>query len=208
MRRDFLPIIGGSSFHRNSLTDTGAVRADTSEDTDEDTEGAVGCAHIARHRVHESDEWRIFVTDEHGHDIAEVPLAADRARSIRPWSWLPSFPSNFGSQSPHIVAWSMVAVATIVLAVTTVIVENRSIYQTASAPTKGAVVAVRFVAQATAADITTFLETYKGTILDVPRPGSFYRIRVAGPTVSQEALKKVTARIEQDKIVEMIAVPQ
>ena len=204
MRRDFLPIIGGSSFHRNSLTDTGAVRADSSEDTN----GAVGCAHIARHRVHGSDEWRIFVTDEHGHDIAEVPLAADRARSIRPWSWLPSFPSNFGSQSPHIVAWSMVAVAIVVLAVMTVLVENRGRYQTASTPTNAAVVAVRFVAQATAADITTFLETYKGTILDVPRPGGFYRIRVAGPTVSQEALKKVTARMEQDKIVEMIAAPQ
>ena len=203
MRCDFLPIIGGS-FHRNSLADTGDVRADSSEDSD----GAVGCAHIARHRVHGSDEWRIFGTDEHGHDIAEVPLAADRARSIQPWSWLPHLRFNFGSQPPHIVAWSMVAVAIIVMAVTTALVENRGIYQTASAPTNEAIVAVRFIAQATAEDITTFLETYNGNIIDVPRPGGFYRVRIAGPTLPQDELKKVAARMAQDRVVEMIAIPQ
>jgi hypothetical protein len=203
MRRDFLPIIGGS-FDRNSLTDKEAMRSDPSEDT----EGAVGCAHIARHRVHGCPECRVFVTDEHGHEVAEVPLPADRARNFRTWSWLPNFPFNFGSQSPHIVAWSMAAVAIVVLAVTTVLVANRSNYQTASAPTKIAVVAVRFVAQATAEDISIFLDTYNGTILDVPRPGGFYRIRVSDQTLSQEELKKVAARMAQDRAVEMIAVPQ
>jgi len=90
----------------------------------------------------------------------------------------------------------------------TVLFQDKGTYQTASAPINIAVVSVRFVAQATAADITTFLETYKGSILDVPRPGGFYRIHIAGPTVSQEELKKVTARMEKDRIVEMIAAPQ
>ena len=98
--------------------------------------------------------------------------------------------------------------AIVVLAVMTVLVENRGTYQTASASTKGAVVAVRFVAQVAAADITTFLETYKGTILDVPRPGGFYRVRIAGPTLPQDELKKVAARMAQDRVVEMIAIPQ
>jgi hypothetical protein len=177
MRRDFLPIIGGS-FDRNSLTDKGAMRPDSSEDTD----GGVGRAHITRHRVHGSAEWKIFVTDGHGNNIAEVPLSAVRARSIRPWSLHQHFPSNFGSHSPHIVAWSLVAVAIVVLAVTTVLIENRGIYQTASVPTTSAVVAVRFVAQATAKDISAFLETYKGTIIEEPRPGGFYRIRVSDQT--------------------------
>jgi hypothetical protein len=177
-------------------------------DSSEDPEGAVGCAHIARHRVHGCAECRIFVTDEHGHEVAEVSLAADRARSIRFWSWLPNFPINFGSQSAHIAVCLMVAVAIVVLAVTTVLIEYRGIYQTASAPTKGAVVAVRFVAQATAEDISIFLDTYNGTILDVPRPGGFYRIRVSDQTLSQEELKKVAARMAQDRAVEMIAVPQ
>ena len=198
--RSFLPIFEGSPF-RKSLTDKGAMCPDSSEDP----EGAVGCAHIARHRVHGCAECRIFVTDEHGHEVAEVSLAADRACSIRFWSWLPNFPINFGSQSAHIAVCLMVAVAIVVLAVTTVLIEYRGIYQTASAPTKGAVVAVRFVAQATTADI--FLETYKGTIVDVPRPGGFYRVRITDPTLSQKEFKKVAARMSQDRVVEMIALP-
>jgi hypothetical protein len=146
MRRDFLPIIGGS-FDRKSLADKEAMRSDSSEDT----ETVVGCAHIARHRVHGCPECRVFVTDEHGHEIAEVPLPIDSARSIRSWSWLPNFPLNFGSQSSHIVAWSMAAVAIVVLAVTTGLVANQSTYQTASAPTTSALISVRFVSQATAA---------------------------------------------------------
>jgi hypothetical protein len=109
--------------------------------TDANTEAAVGRARIARHRVQGSAESKIFVTQGHGNNIVEVPLSAVPARSIRPWSWRPSFPSNLGSQSPHIVAWSMVAVAIVVLAVTTELVKNRGIYQTASALTKSAVVA-------------------------------------------------------------------
>jgi hypothetical protein len=102
----------------------------------------------------------------------------------------------------------MVALAIVVLTNTTVLVANRDIYETASAPTNEAIVAVRFIAQATAEDITTFLKTYNGSIIDPPRPGGFYRVRIAGPTLSQEELKKVAARMAQDRVVEMIAVPQ
>jgi hypothetical protein len=102
----------------------------------------------------------------------------------------------------------MVALAIVVLADTIVSVANRGVYETASAPTNGAIVAVRFIAQATSEDITTFLETYNGNIIDVPRPGGFYRVRIAGPTLSQEELKKVAARMAQDRVVEMIAVSQ
>jgi hypothetical protein len=102
----------------------------------------------------------------------------------------------------------MVAVAIVVLAVTTVLVDNRSMYQTASAPTTSALVSVRFVAQATAADIATFLETYKGTIIAEPRPGGFYRIRISEPKLLPEELKRVAARMAEDRVVEMIAVPQ
>jgi hypothetical protein len=96
----------------------------------------------------------------------------------------------------------MVALAIVVLADTIVSVANRGVYETASAPTNEAIVAVRFIAQVTAEDITAFLETYNGNIIDVPRPGGFYRVRIAGPTLSQEELKKVAARMAQE-VVEM-----
>jgi Subtilase family len=102
--------------------------------TDANTEAAVGRARIARHRVQGSAVSKIFVTQGRGKNIVEVPLSAVPARSIQPWSWRPSFPSNLRFQSQHIVAWSMVAVAIVVLAVT--VVKNQVFYQTASAATK------------------------------------------------------------------------
>jgi hypothetical protein len=200
MAQHFLPIVGGASF----LKDRGAMLPDA----DEGTEAEVGCAHIVRHRDHGCAEWKIFIADVHGNRIMEVLLPPVPDRSIRSRSWLPGFSFNFGSHSAHVVAWSMVALAIVVLANTTVFVANRGIYQTASAPTDGAVVAIRFTAQATAEDISTFLETYNCNIIDVPRPGGFHRVRIAGPTLSQEDLKKVAARMGKDRVVEMIAVQQ
>ena len=201
MPRDFLPIIR-EDFLQNPLKDRGTVLSNASEVTE------VGRAHIARHRDHGCAEWKIFVADVHGNRIMEVPLPSVPDRSIRSRSWLPSFSFNFSPHSAHVVAWSMVALAIVVLANTTVLVANRDIYETASAPANEAVVAVRFIAQATAEKISTFLDTYNGNIIDVPRSGGFYRVRIAGPTLSQEELKKVAARMAQDMVVEMIAVPQ
>jgi hypothetical protein len=91
----------------------------------------------------------------------------------------------------------------------TVHIENRGIYQAASAPTTSGVLAVRFATEATAADIATFLETHKGIIVEVPRPGGFYRVRLSEPTsLSLEDLRMVAARMAQDPVVDLIAVPQ
>jgi hypothetical protein len=57
--------------------------------------------------------------------------------------------------------------------------EQSATYSTASAPTEAAVVAVRFVADAHAADITEFLETYRASLVGGPRPGGFYRLSLA-----------------------------
>jgi hypothetical protein len=186
MPRDFLPIIR-ETFLQNPSKDRGTVLSNASEVTE------VGRAHIARHRDHGCAEWKSFVADVHGNRIIEVPLPSVSDRRIRSRSWLASFSFNFSPHSAHVVAWSMVALAIVVLANTTVLVANRDIYETASAPANEAVVAVRFIAQATAEKISTFLDTYNGNIIDVPRPGGFYRVRMAGPTLSQEDLKKVAA---------------
>jgi hypothetical protein len=182
MPRDFLPIIG-EDFPQNPSRDRGTVLSDEIKVTE------VGCTHIARHRDHGCDEWKIFVADVHGNRIIEVPLPAVPDRSIRSRSWLPSLSFNFNPHSAHVVAWSMVALAIVALANTTLFVAGRGIYQTASAPANEAIVAVRFIAQATAEEISTFLESYNGNIIDVPRPGGFYRVRIVGATLSQDDLK-------------------
>jgi hypothetical protein len=132
MPRDFLPIIG-EDFLQSPSKDMKTALSDAREVTE------VGCAHIARHRDHECAEWKIFVADVHGNRIMEVPLPSVPDRSTRSRSWLPGVSFNFGSHSAHVVAWSMVALAIVVLANTTVLVANRDIYETASAPSNEAI---------------------------------------------------------------------
>jgi hypothetical protein len=57
-----------------------------------------------------------------------------------------------------------------------------------------AVISVRFVVQATPADITGFLATYKASIIREPRGVGFYRVRVSDAG-SQEELSKLVARM-------------
>jgi hypothetical protein len=73
--------------------------------------------------------------------------------------------------------------------------------------THGAVVTVRFAVQATPNDITSFLGTYKATIIGEPQGVGFYRVRVSDAK-SQDDLSKLVARMAQEKIVDFIAVQQ
>jgi hypothetical protein len=84
--------------------------------------------------------------------------------------------------------------------------ERSGSYETASAPTEGTVVTVRFVADARAADITKFLDSFKASMVNGPRAGGFFRLRVANR--SRDELPEVVSRMSQEKIVEFAAVVQ
>src|SRR2546423_627520 len=81
-------------------------------------------------------------------------------------------------------------------------------YQTASAPATGRIVAVRFVAQASAADIDHFLRTYQASMVEAATTDGSYRIRISDGPHPQDELAHVVARMGQEKIVDFIAVRQ
>jgi hypothetical protein len=70
---------------------------------------------------------------------------------------------------------------------------------------EGPAIMVRFAPQATAAEITSFLGTYKADLVAGPRPGNFYQIRVSGLN-SPDEISAVVARMQaESKIVEFVA---
>ena len=70
---------------------------------------------------------------------------------------------------------------------------------------EGPAIMVRFAAQATAAEITSFLGTYKADLVAGPRPGNFYQIRVSG-LKSADEIPAVVARMQaESRIVEFVA---
>jgi len=70
---------------------------------------------------------------------------------------------------------------------------------------EGPAIMIRFAPQATAAEITSFLGTYKADLVAGPRPGNFYQIRVSG-LKSADEIPAVVARMQaESKIVEFVA---
>ena len=70
---------------------------------------------------------------------------------------------------------------------------------------EGPAIMVRFAPQATAAEITSFLGTYKADLVAGPRPGNFYQIRVSG-LKSADEIPAVVARMQaESRIVEFVA---
>jgi hypothetical protein len=61
----------------------------------------------------------------------------------------------------------------------------------AGVSSSGTFVLVGFNAEATAGDMTRLLDQVRGTIIDGPRPGGFYRVRVGAPGMSQADLDQV-----------------
>jgi hypothetical protein len=120
------------------------------------------------------------------------------------------FGSFIASWSPRTLAFAAsIAVAAIALQAFLLVGQftKTGVYQTASAPTvqtrvHGTYAMVRFAREASAAEITRFLEDYKATLVDGPKPGGFYRVRIAMSSMAKEELSRIVSRMRQDRVVE------
>jgi len=89
--------------------------------------------------------------------------------------------------------------------------EQPGAFRTASAPTRsftpaGSYALIGFTAQASAADVTKFLETHKAAIVDGPKPGGLYRIRIAQAALPKADLAAIVKQMQDDsKIVRFVA---
>jgi hypothetical protein len=66
----------------------------------------------------------------------------------------------------------------------------------------GAFAMVRFTRQANAGEITRFLEDYQATLVDGPKPGGLYRIKVAAKSLAKGELGRILGRMKQEHVVE------
>ncbi len=121
--------------------------------------------------------------------------------------------------APRTLAWSAAAAALAIVVqagvITAVAVKERGApanYETASAAqpaTEGAFAVVRFAPQASSADITNFLGAHMATLVDGPKAGGLYRIKIAGSGLPRDEVSKIVKRMqEQSKVVSFIAVAE
>jgi len=119
--------------------------------------------------------------------------------------------SFIASFAPRTLAYAgAVAALAIVLqaGVITSLVSNRggdANYKTVSVdPGQGAFALVRFAPNATAADITKFLEDSKAVVVDGPKNG-MYRVRLAVTGMPKEELARIIKQMQDNKTVGFVA---
>jgi len=90
--------------------------------------------------------------------------------------------------------------------------EVPSSYKTASsqtrslAPSIGSYVLIGFAPQANAADVTKFLDVHKATIVEGPKGGGLYRVRVSATVLPRNDLAAIVKQMQDDsKIVRFVA---
>jgi hypothetical protein len=125
----------------------------------------------------------------------------------------------FASLTPHQLAFSAAAGAIAIVLqaglIGAIVIGERSqspgTYQTASAPAEapvatGTFALARFAPGATAAAISTFLEANQASIVDGPRPGGLYRLRIADKALPQgERDKAITKLAAETSIIGFVA---
>jgi hypothetical protein len=122
--------------------------------------------------------------------------------------------------SPRTLAWSATAAVLAIVLQAGLLAglymgepgsEQPAAFRTASAPTRsfapaGSYALIGFTAQASAADVTKFLEVHKAAIVDGPKPGGLYRIRVAQAALPKADLAAIVKQMQDDtKIVRFVA---
>jgi hypothetical protein len=209
MPRYFFNVVEGDS--NNVVKDVEGVML---SGMPEARKSAVGFARdFVKHGFREANQkWKVVVTDDTGTKILTVPMSEIRTRSLVWLNMHRYFASLESSLGPRTLA-CLIAAALIGIVVEAsvrrevVTKESRS-YQTASVPTGVTIVAVRFAPQASAADITEFLDAYNASLVGGPRPAGFYRLRIGEVTMPQEELAKLVDRIGREKVVDFAAAVQ
>jgi hypothetical protein len=122
--------------------------------------------------------------------------------------------------SPRTLAWSATAAVLAIVLQAGLLAglylgepgsESPGAFRTASAPTRsfapaGSYALIGFTAQASAADVTKFLEVHKAAIVDGPKPGGLYRIRIAQAALPKSDLAAIVKQMQDDtKIVRFVA---
>jgi len=138
---------------------------------------------------------------------AEAPAA--RKVSFDFAARISQFLSGF---APRTVAWAAAA-ATVAIVVqaavlTTFVVKDQvgQSHELAAYNSGRTYLAVRFAPHASAVDITKFLDAHKAVVVDGPKKGSLYIIRLAATDLPKAELARIIQRMQgESKIVEFVA---
>ncbi len=140
--------------------------------------------------------------------------ARRKSLSINPGRWLAL---RLSSLSPRTLAWSAAAGALAIalqagLLLGVFVSEREATFQTASAPQQtaplqGTYAMIAFAPQATAAEITRFLDTNRLSLVEGPRAGGLFRVRLAETKLPQDEVSRILKRLQDQANIIRFAAP-
>jgi hypothetical protein len=144
--------------------------------------------------------------------MAGIEAESGVARQAKPsFSFSTWVAEKLSSFSPRTLAYSATAAALAIclqFGVLTGVAVNTALkpaseYQTASghpttAPLTGSFALISFTPNAQMSDITGFLEKHKAMVVDGPRPGGLYRVRLAATALPRTEVDTIIARMRED----------
>jgi anti-sigma-K factor RskA len=141
--------------------------------------------------------------------MAAIDAEATAARKRAPGAvagWLTGFFANLSPRTMAVAAsFAMLAIALQSVAIVDIFTKPQAAVQIegqSAAGKNGTFAMVRFAHQASAAEITNFLQNNKAALVDGPTPGGLYRVRIAMTSLAKEELARIVARMRQDRVVE------
>jgi hypothetical protein len=141
--------------------------------------------------------------------MASIDAETDAARKRVPGAaagWLTGFFANLSPRTMAVTAsFAMLAIALQAFMLVDIFTKPEgavSGYGLSAEHRGGSFAMVRFARQASAAEITHFLQNYQATLVDGPTPGGLYRVRLAMTAVAKEELGRIVSRMRQERVVE------
>jgi anti-sigma-K factor RskA len=140
--------------------------------------------------------------------MASIDAEADAARKRAPGAaagWLTGFFANLSPRTMAVAAsFATLAIALQAFMLVDIFTKPGTVVSGygIGAERNGTFAMVRFARQASAAEITNFLQNYQAALVDGPTPSGLYRVRIAMTSLAKEELGRIVARMRQERIVE------
>jgi hypothetical protein len=141
--------------------------------------------------------------------MASIDAETDAARKRAPGAvagWLTGFFANLSPRTMAVAAsFAMLAISLQAFMLVDIFTKPQneiSGYGLSVEHRNGTFAMVRFARQASAGEITNFLQNYQATLVDGPTPGGLYRVRLAMTSLAKEELAHIVQRMRKERIVE------
>jgi len=133
--------------------------------------------------------------------LAVVKPASPRVVAGRFATFIAGFSPRTLAIAASVACLAIALQATVLVSLLTKPAAEQGIAANDTARGRGSYAMVRFAREASAAEITRFLENNQATLVDGPRPGGVYRVRIAVSKLARDEFARVVSRMRQDRVV-------